>query len=72
MVIPCLYHLTHFSRLISIGWGVSVIEPKFTIDGVKAEFIHELPKATEAWIFLLIKWDDTPKNVPLSYRAGGH
>ena len=27
VVIPCLYHLTHFPRLINIGWGVSVIEP---------------------------------------------
>ena len=72
VVIPCLYHLANFPRLIKIWWGVSVIEPKFTSDGVKAEFRHELPKAIGAWILLLIKWDDTPKNVPLSYRAGGH
>ena len=43
VVIPCLYYLANFPRLISIGWGVSVIEPKFTSDVVKAAFRQELP-----------------------------
>ena len=72
VVIPYLYHLANFPRFINIGWGVSVIEPKFTCDGVKVDFGHELPKAIGAWILLLIKGEDTPKNVPLSYRPGGH
>ena len=72
MVIPCLYHLANFSRVINIGWGVSVIEPNFTSDGVNEKLRHEFSKEIGAWIFLLIKGDDTPKNVPLSYRAGGH
>ena len=44
VVIPCLYHLRKISKHINIGWGVSVSEPKFTSDGIKAEFIHEPPK----------------------------
>ena len=38
-----------------------LIEPKFTSDGIKREFRYEFPKAIEAWIFLLIKWDDNQK-----------
>ena len=38
--IPYLYHLANFPRLINIGWGVSVIEPKFMSDGVKEKFRH--------------------------------
>ena len=72
MVIPCLYHLENFPKLINIGWGVSVSEPKFTSDGVNAEFIHESPQAIGAWICLVIKGGDTPKIFPLPYRAGGH
>ena len=60
-----------FPMLINTGWGVSVIDPKLTSDGVKAEFRHELPKAIGEWIFLLIKGDDTPKNIPISYRESG-
>ena len=72
VVIPCLYHLESFPKLINIWWGVSVSEPKFTSDGVKAAFRHEFPEAIGAWIFLLIKGGDTPKIVPLPYRSGGH
>ena len=42
VVIPCLYHLDNFPKLINIGWGVSVSEPNFTSDGVKASFVVEL------------------------------
>ena len=38
VVIPCFYHLENFPRLINVGWVVSVSEPKFTSDGVKAAF----------------------------------
>ena len=55
VVIPCLYHLENFPKIINIGWGVSFNEPKFTSDGVKSAFKHELPKAIGAWIYLLIK-----------------
>ena len=72
VVIPWVYYKGNFPRLINKGWGVSVIEPKYTSSGVKAEFRHESPKAIGTWIFLLIKGYDTTKNVPLSYRAGGH
>ena len=72
MVIPCLYYLAKFPKLINIGWGVSVSEPKFTSDGVKADFKHEFPKAIGAFICLLIKGGDTPKNAPLPSIAGGH
>ena len=65
-------NLANLPKLINIGWGVSVSEPKFTSDGVKVEFRHELPKAIGAWIFLLIKGSNTPKIVPLPSRAGGH
>ena len=51
MVIPCLYHLVNFPKLINIGWGVSVIEPKFTGDGVELAFRHELPEAF-SWTLL--------------------
>ena len=61
-----------FPKLISIEWGVSVSEPKFTSDGVKAAFRHELLEVTEAWICLLIKGDDTQKILPLPSRADGH
>ena len=72
VVIPCLYHLAKFPRFINKRWGVSVIEPRFKSDGVKAYFRHEFPKTIGAWIFLLIKGGETPKNVPLSYRSGGY
>ena len=72
MVIPCLYHLENFPKLINIGWGVSFSEPKFTSDGVKAAFRHKFPEAIKAWIFLLIKGGDTPKILPLPYIAGVH
>ena len=48
VVIPCLYHLANLPKLINIGWGVSVSEPKFTSDGVKAAFIDEFPGAIGA------------------------
>ena len=41
VVIPCLYHMANLPKLINIGWGVSVIEPKFTSNGVKVMFRHE-------------------------------
>ena len=72
MFIPCLYHLVNFPKLINIGWGVSVSEPKFTGDGVKAAFIHESPQEIGAWICLLIKGGDPPKILPLPSRACGH
>ena len=72
MVITCLYHLENLPKIINIGCGVSVGEPKFTSDGVKASFRHELPKAIGAWICLLIKGGDNPKIPPLPSRAGGH
>ena len=72
VVIPCLYHPVDFPKLINIGWGVSVSEPRFTSDGVKAAFRHELPEAIEAWICLLIKGGDPPKHFPLPSRAVGH
>ena len=50
MVIPCLYHLANLPKLINIGWGVSVSEPNFTSDVVKAMFRHEFPKAIGAWV----------------------
>ena len=65
VVIPCLYHLDNFPKLINIGWGVSVSEPTFTSDGVKASFRHEFPEAVGVCICLLIKRGDTPKIVPL-------
>ena len=45
MVIPCLYHMEIFPKLINIEWGVSVSEPNFTSDGVKAAFRYEFPEA---------------------------
>ena len=72
VVIPCLYNMANFPKLINIGWGVSVSEPKLTSDGVKATFRHELPQTIGAWICLLIKGGDTQKNIPLPSRAGGH
>ena len=71
VVIICLYRLDNFPKLIDIGWGVSFIEPRFTSDGVKAAFRNKIPKAIRAWIFLLIKWGDIPKILPLPYRSGG-
>ena len=61
VVIPFLYHLANFPKLINIGWGVSVSKPKFTSDGVKLVFRHKLPEVIGAWICLLIKGGDTPK-----------
>ena len=72
VVIPCLYHMANFPKLINIGWGVSVSEPRLTSDGVKAAFRHELPDAIGSCICLLIKGFDTPKIVPLPSRTGGH
>ena len=72
VVIPCLYHLANFPKLINIGWGVSDIEPKFTSDCVKAKFRHEFTDSIGAWIFLLIKGGITPKNIPLPSRLYGH
>ena len=72
VVIPCLYHLKNLPKLINIGWGVGVSEPKFMSDGVKAAFIREFPEPIGAWIFPLIKGGDTPKILPLPSRAGGH
>ena len=72
VVIPCLYHLDNFPKLINVGWGVSVSEPKFTSDGVKSTFRHELPEAIGVWICLSIKGGDTPKILPLPFRAGGN
>ena len=50
VVIPCLYHLEFFPKLINIGWWVRVSKPKFKSDGVKAAFRHELPQEIWAWI----------------------
>ena len=72
VVIPCLYHLAILPKLINIGWGVGVSEPRFTSDGVKAAFIHEFPEAIGSCICLLIKGVDTPKVFPIPYRTGGH
>ena len=72
VVIPCLYHLANLTKIINIGWGVSVSEPEFMSDGVKVAFIHEFPEAIRTWIFLLIKGGDTQKILPLPSRAGGH
>ena len=72
VVIPCLYHLANFPKLINIGWGDSVSKPRFTSDGVKAAFRHEFPEAIGSCICLLIKGFDTPKIVPLPSRTGGH
>ena len=72
VVIPCLNHLENLPKLINIGWGVSVSEPKFTSDGVKVASRHDLPEAIEAWIFPLIKGGDTPKIVSLPSIAVGH
>ena len=36
VAIPFLYHLVNLPTLINIGWGVSVSEPKFTSNSVKA------------------------------------
>ena len=57
-------------KIINICWGVNISEPKFTSDVVKAAFMHELPKAIGACIFLLIKGGDTPKIIYLPLRAG--
>ena len=65
VVIPCLYHLVNLPKLINIGWGVSVGEPKFTIDGVKASFRNEFPQAIGAYICLFVKGGDTPKILSL-------
>ena len=65
VVIPCLYHLEIFPKLINLGWGISVGEPKFTSDGVKATFGHEFPEAIGARICLLIQGGDTPKILPI-------
>ena len=70
VVIPCLYHLENLPKLINIWWGVSVSEPKFMSDGIKAAFRHELSKEIGAFICLLIKGGDTPKILPLPSRAG--
>ena len=72
VVIPCIYYMENLPKLINKGLGVSVSEPKFTSDGVKAEFRNEFPKAIGAWICLLIKRGETPKIPPLPSRAGGH
>ena len=45
VVILRLYHIANLPKLINIGWGVSVSEPKFTSDGIKAEFRHGSPHA---------------------------
>ena len=72
VVIPYLYHMVNFPKLINIGWEVSVSEPKFKSDGVKSAFRHEFLETIRGWICLLIKGVDTPKIVPISSRADGH
>ena len=72
MVIPCLYHLEKLPKLIKIGWGVGVSEPKFTSEGVKAEIRHEPPQAIGTWMCLLIKGGDNPKIPPIIYTVGEH
>ena len=72
LVIPCLYHLENFPKLINIGWGVSVSEPNFKSDGVKAALRYGLTKAIGACICLLIKGGDTTKIVPLTSMSGVH
>ena len=41
VVIPCLYDLENWPKIINIRWGVSVSEPKLKSEGVKATFRHE-------------------------------
>ena len=50
VVIPYLYHMVNFPKLINIGWEVSVSEPKFKSDGVKSAFRHELLETIGGWI----------------------
>ena len=70
--------MANLPKLISIGLGIGVSEPKFTSDpkvtsdDVRAAFRHEFPQAIGAWIFPLIKGCGTPKTFPLSSRSGGH
>ena len=71
-VISCLYHLVNFPKLINIGWGVSVSEPKLTSDGVKVTLYMNPLQEIGSWICLLIKGGDTPKTLPLPSIAGGH
>ena len=72
VVIPCLYHMIFFPKIINIGWGVSVSEPKLMSDGVKATFRHELTQEIGEWICILIKGDDTPKIPPIPYIEYGN
>ena len=48
VVIPCLYHMANLPKLINIGWGFSVSEPKFKSDGVTSSFRHEFPETIGA------------------------
>ena len=70
--ILCIYHLARFPKLIKIGWGVSVSEPKFTSNDINLVFRHEFPEAIGEWICLLIKWGDNPKIFSPPSRSGGH
>ena len=64
--------MANLPKLINIGWGVSVSEPRFTSDGVKAAFRHELPEVIGACIYLLIKGVDSPKIIFIPSITGGH
>ena len=72
IVILCIYHLARFPKLIKIGLGFSVSEPKFTSDDINSEFRHEFAEVIGEWICFLIKWGDTPKILSLPSRSGGH
>ena len=70
VIIQCLYHLANFPKLINIGWGVNVSEPKFTSDDAKAAFVHESLQEIGARIYLLIKGGDNPNILPLPSISG--
>ena len=72
MVIPCLYYLAKFPKLINMWLDVIVIELKFMSDGIKADFRHNFSQAIGAWICLLIKGGDTPEVLTFPYRSGVH
>ena len=72
VVITYLYPMMNFPKIINIGWVVSVSEPKFTIDGIKAAFRNEFPQEIGEWICLFIKGVGTPKPLHIPSKTGGH
>ena len=61
--------MENLPKLSKVGWGVSVSEPKFTSDGIKAAFRHEFPPGNRGMDLPFDQRGWQSKNSPYSIQS---